>query len=105
MTSTSHRKPRLTSVTSILTAALGLIEAGWVQFQDHRVDANGKHSYCSRGAIQAVSRSWEHASNARNVLTQAGRISDIIMYNDRKSTTKAMVVAKFRAAIARSKRV
>lgn len=103
MSSTSYRR-RLTSVSSILTAALALVEKGWTQYMDHRVVDGTQHQFCSRGAIQAVSRTWQQAAAAEEMFTSAGRISSIVGFNDRPSTTKRQIVSKFRKAIARASR-
>lgn len=103
MASTSHSfRRRLTSPVSILTAALALIEQGWTKHAMHFENGRGEHSFCSAGAVLAVSRTPVQSEAALGLLKQANRIDNVIDWNDRTRTTKSNVITAFKRAISRA---
>lgn len=94
---------RLTSVKSILQAAVNRLETiGWCKHRSSKTNSKGQViAYCASGAINSVSRNNEYAYRAIDTLEKLTRTHSIITLNDRKSTRKSNIVAKFNTALAK----
>lgn len=95
---------RLTAVKSILQAAVNRLETvGWCKGRTISRDVTkAGHpviAYCAFGAINSVARSNDYALRAVLTLEQTNRLDSIVSYNDRKSTRKRDVVAKFKKTL------
>lgn len=92
-------RKRYTSVVSILTAAIPLIEKGWTKGAMKETNDNGQVSYCALGALQQVSRSKEAAHRVQMLVEDTINEFDLTDWNDDINRRKRDVVSAFKRTI------
>lgn len=98
--------PRLTSVKTILRAALKRLQTiGWCQRTSLRYNENDQViAYCSRGAIYSVARSNEYSNRACEALQRSlgDECWSLVYWNDQPSRHKSQVINAFKNAISKA---